>query len=177
MSDKLYKVPADIASNALISPEQYQQMYQQSIDDPDAFWAEQASELVSWDKPWDRVLDYSYDADNLYVKWFEGGKLNVCYNCIDKHLETRADQTAIIWEGDDPKTDKHITYRELYEQVCRLANVLVSRGVKKGDRVCIYMPMIPEATYAMLACTRIGAVHSVVFGGFSPESLKDRILD
>ncbi|HED16243.1 MAG TPA: acetate--CoA ligase, partial [Gammaproteobacteria bacterium] len=140
-------------------------------------WAEQASELVSWDKPWDKVLDYSYDPDNLYIKWFEGGKLNVCYNCIDKHLETRADQTAIIWEGDNPNTDKHITYRELHEQVCRLANVLVARGVKKGDRVCIYMPMIPEATYAMLACTRIGAVHSVVFGGFSPESLKDRILD
>jgi len=177
MSDKLYKVPADITSNALISPEQYQQMYQQSVDDPDSFWAEQASELVSWDKPWDKVLDYSYDADNLYIKWFEGGKLNVCYNCIDKHLEKRADQTAIIWEGDDPNTDKHISYRELHEQVCRLANVLVSRGVKKGDRVCIYMPMIPEATYAMLACTRIGAVHSVVFGGFSPESLKDRILD
>jgi len=177
MSDKQYKVPANIANNALISPEQYQQMYQQSVDDPDSFWAQQASELVSWDTPWDKVLDYSYDADNLYIKWFAGGKLNVCYNCIDKHLKTRADQTAIIWEGDDPNTDKHISYRELYEQVCRLANVLVSRGVKKGDRVCIYMPMIPEATYAMLACTRIGAVHSVVFGGFSPESLKDRILD
>ena len=177
MSDKLYKVPTDIASNALITAEQYQQMYQHSVDDPDSFWAEQASELVSWSKPWDKVLDYSFDADNLYIKWFEGGKLNVCYNCIDKHLEKRADQTAIIWEGDDPNTDKHISYRELHEQVCRLANVLVSRGVKKGDRVCIYMPMIPEATYAMLACTRIGAVHSVVFGGFSPESLKDRILD
>ncbi len=177
MSDKIYKVPTDIANNALISADQYQEMYQQSVDDPDSFWAEQASEHVVWSKPWDKVLDYSYDADNLYIKWFEGGKLNVCYNCIDKHLATRADQTAIIWEGDDPTTDKHISYRELHEQVCRLANVLKSRSVKKGDRVCIYMPMIPEAAYAMLACTRIGAVHSVVFGGFSPESLKDRILD
>ncbi|MDZ7804623.1 acetate--CoA ligase [Thiohalophilus sp.] len=175
--EKIYDIPADFAAQANISEADYQAMYQRSIDDPEGFWAEQAEKFLSWDKPWDRVLDWSYDADNLYVKWFEGGKLNVAYNCIDRHLEERGDQTAIIWEGDDPNDAKHITYRELHEQVSRLANVLKERGVKKGDRVCIYMPMIPEAGYAMLACARIGAVHSVVFGGFSPESLKDRILD
>ncbi len=178
MSDeKVYPVPADFQANAYIDEEKYMEMYQRSLDDAEGFWAEQAEQFVSWYKPWDKVLDWSYDKDNLYIKWFEGGKLNVSYNCIDRHLETRADQVAIIWEGDDPGTDKKITYRELHEEVSKLANVLKSRGVKKGDRVCIYMPMIPEAAYAMLACTRIGAIHSVVFGGFSPESLKDRILD
>ncbi len=175
--EKIYDIPTDFAAQANISEADYQAMYQRSIDDPEGFWAEQAEKFLSWYKPWDRVLDWSYDADNLYVKWFEGGKLNVAYNCIDRHLAERGDQTAIIWEGDDPNDAKHITYRELHEQVSRLANVLKERGVKKGDRVCIYMPMIPEAGYAMLACARIGAVHSVVFGGFSPESLKDRILD
>ena len=175
--EKIYDIPADFAAQANISEADYQAMYQRSIDDPEGFWAEQAEKFLSWYKPWDKVLDWSYDADNLYIKWFEGGKLNVAYNCIDRHLEQRADQTAIIWEGDDPNDAQHITYRELHEQVSKLGNVLKERGVKKGDRVCIYMPMIPEACYAMLACARIGAVHSVVFGGFSPESLKDRILD
>ncbi len=177
MSDKIYDVPTDFAAKAHIDAATYQEMYKRSVDDPEGFWAEQADKFVSWYKKWDKVMDWSYDQNDLYIKWFEGGKLNVSYNCIDRHLETRADQTAIIWEGDDPNNSKNITYKELHEQVSKLANVLKARGVKKGDRVCIYMPMIPEAAYAMLACTRIGAIHSVVFGGFSPESLKDRILD
>jgi len=172
---KVYDVPASFASHAHVTDQQYQEMYQRSIDDPEGFWAEQAEELLTWYKPWDRVLEWDYHQAD--IRWFEGGKLNVSYNCIDRHLETRAEQTAIIWEGDNPDSDKKITYRELHEQVCKLANVLKEYGVGKGDRVCIYMPMIPEASYAMLACTRIGAVHSVVFGGFSPEALKDRILD
>ncbi|HID50405.1 MAG TPA: acetate--CoA ligase, partial [Chromatiales bacterium] len=175
--EKVYPVPVDFAAKAWIDDARYREMYQRSIDDPEGFWAEQAEEFVSWYKKWDTVSDWSFDKDNLYIKWFEGGKLNVSYNCIDRHLEDRGDQVAIIWEGDDPADDLRITYRELHEHVSRLANVLKSRGVKKGDRVCIYMPMIPEAAYAMLACIRIGAVHSVVFGGFSPEALKDRILD
>ncbi len=177
MSDKIYDVPANFASKTNISAEQYQQMYQHSIDDPDGFWAEQADKFISWDKKWDTVSNWSYDKSNLSIKWFEGAELNVSYNCIDRHLKDRGDQTAIIWEGDDPNDSQNISYTQLHEQVCKLANVLKNRGVKKGDRVCIYMPMIPEAAYAMLACTRIGAVHSVVFGGFSPASLKDRILD
>ena len=178
MSDvKQYPVPAEFAAKAHIDDARYQEMYQRSIEDPENFWAEQAEQFVTWFKPWDKVLDWSYDKKDLYIKWFEGGKLNVSYNCIDRHLDERGDQVAIIWEGDDPATDSKITYRELHEHVSKLGNVLKARGVKKGDRVCIYMPMIPEAAYAMLACARIGAVHSVVFGGFSPESLKDRILD
>jgi len=177
MSDKIYDIPANIADHAFINEKTYQEMYQRSIEDPETFWAEQANEFLTWTKPWESVLDWSYDEKDLRIKWFEGGKLNVSYNCIDRHLEHHADKVAIIWEGDDLEDDKKITFRELHEQVSKLANVLKSRGVKKGDRVCIYMPMIPEAGYAMLACTRIGAVHSVVFGGFSPESLKDRILD
>jgi len=177
MSEKKYPVPADFAAKANINAADYQTMYQRSLDDPDGFWAEQANAFLDWSKPWDKVSDYSFDASDLHIRWFEGGKLNLTYNCIDRHLDTRADQTAIIWEGDDPNDDKKITYRELHEQVSKLANVLKQRGVKKGDRVCIYMPMIPEAGYAMLACARIGAVHSVVFGGFSPEALKGRILD
>ncbi len=177
MSEKIYDIPAKVAEHAFINEEKYQQMYQHSIDDPAGFWSEQAEKFLSWYKPWDKVFDCSYDADDLHIKWFEGGKLNVSYNCIDRHLKDHADKVAIIWEGDELDSDSKITFRELHEQVSKLANVLKSRGVKKGDRVCIYMPMIPEAGYAMLACTRIGAVHSVVFGGFSPESLKDRILD
>jgi acetyl-CoA synthetase len=173
---KVYPVPAEMAKNAHIDEATYMEMYQRSVDDPDGFWGEQAEKFLSWYKPWDKVLDWSFEGD-VHIKWFEGGKLNVAYNCIDRHLEKRADQVAIIWEGDDPNDDKQITYRELHEHVTKLGNALKSRGVKKGDRVCIYMPMIPEAAYAMLACARIGAVHSVVFGGFSPESLKDRILD
>ena len=172
---KTYDIPASFAKNAHIDEAKYLSMYRQSVEDPSAFWAEQAEAFLSWDKRWETVLDWDFHKG--HIRWFEGGKLNACYNCVDRHLETRGDQTAIIWEGDDPAEDAKITYRELHEQVCRLANVLKSRGVKKGDRVCIYMPMIPEAAYAMLACARIGAVHSVVFGGFSPDSLKDRILD
>ena len=161
--------------NALIDEASYKAMYEESISDPAGFWADQAEQFLSWDKPWDKVLDWDYSKG--HIRWFEGGKLNACVNCVDRHLETRGDQTALIWEGDDPTDDSKVTYRELHAHVCRLANVLKSRNVHKGDRVCIYMPMIPEAVYAMLACARIGAVHSVVFGGFSPESIKDRILD
>ena len=176
MSDTKYEVPAAFAAQANINAEDYAAMYQQSVDNPEKFWAEQAEKYVSWFKPWDKVLDWSF-GDDVHIKWFEGAKLNVSYNCLDRHLETRGDQTAIIWEGDDPAVDKKISYRELHEAVCKFSNVLKSRGVKKGDCVSIYMPMVPEATVAMLACTRIGAVHSVVFGGFSPDALRNRILD
>jgi acetyl-CoA synthetase len=174
-ADKIYPVPTAVSSTAHIDAAKYESMYQESINNPEGFWAEQADKFVSWYKKWDTVLDWDYHKG--HIRWFEGASLNVSYNCIDRHLRSRGDQTAIIWEGDDPNDDKHITYKELHQEVCKLANVLKSRGVKKGDRVCIYMPMIPEAAYAMLACTRIGAVHSVVFGGFSPDSLRDRILD
>ncbi|HEB98516.1 MAG TPA: acetate--CoA ligase [Thiotrichales bacterium] len=174
---KIYPVPGDFAARALIDAEAYEDMYRRSVEDPEGFWAEQAERFLDWYKPWDQVLDWSYDKADLHIRWFEGGKLNAAYNCLDRHLESHGDQTALIWEGDDPADDKRISYRELHDAVCRFANILKSRGVKKGDRVCIYMPMIPEACMAMLACARIGAVHSVVFGGFSPESLKDRILD
>lgn len=175
--DKIYNVPAEFAAKTNITAEQYKTLYKQSIDDPESFWGEQATNFLTWSKPWDKVMDYSFDASDLYIKWFQGGTLNVAYNCIDRHLESKGDQTAIIWEGDDPNDDKKITFKELHHDVSKFANILKSRGVKKGDRVCIYMPMIPEAGYAMLACARIGAVHSVVFGGFSPEALKGRILD
>ncbi len=178
MSDsKIYPVPEAIAAKAHIDADQYATMYARSVEDPEGFWAEQATQFVTWSKPWDQVLDYSFGADDLHIEWFKGGKLNVSYNCLDRHLATRGDQVAIIWESDNPNEDRKITYRELHTDVCKLANVLKSRGVKKGDRVCIYMPMIPEAAVAMLACTRIGAVHSIVFGGFSPDSLRDRVLD
>jgi acetyl-CoA synthetase len=171
----VYSVPPAIAEKAHINKEKYDSLYQQSITDPDGFWAEQAKAFLSWQKPWDSVSEFDFKKG--IAKWFDGGQLNVSENCIDRHLATRGDQTAIIWEGDDPADSKHITYKELHASVCRLANVLKGRGVKKGDRVCIYMPMIPEAAYAMLACTRIGAVHSIVFGGFSPDALRDRITD
>ena len=173
---KTYQVPAAVKKSSHIDNEQYLEMYQQSIDHPDKFWAEQAEAFVSWFKPWDKVQSCDFSGD-VNIKWFEGAKLNVSYNCLDRHLDTRGDQTAIIWEGDDPDVSKSITYRELHEEVCRFANVLKGRGVKKGDCISIYMPMVPQAAVAMLACTRIGAVHSIVFGGFSPEALKDRILD
>jgi acetyl-CoA synthetase len=160
---------------AQLSQADYQRLYRQSIEQPDTFWAEQAKGFLDWFKPWHSV--HSSDIRTGAAQWFAGGQLNVSYNCIDRHLATRADQPAFIWEGDDPAKSSTISYRQLHENVSRLANVLKSRGVKKGDRVCIYMPMIPEAAYAMLACTRIGAVHSVVFGGFSPDALRDRILD
>ncbi len=173
--EKVYDVLPEAAARAHLSDEQYKSMYERSISDPEAFWAEQAETLVSWFKPWDKVLDWDFHKAD--IRWFEGGKLNVSYNCLDRHLDTRGDQVAIIWEGDDPAVDKKLTYRELHQEVSKFANALKARGVKKGDRVSIYMPMIPEVAVAMLACTRIGAVHSVVFGGFSPESLEDRILD
>lgn len=171
----VHPVPPAFAKNAHINAKDYQTLYQRSIEDPDGFWAEQAQNFLTWESQWNQVRQFDFVKGE--ASWFAGGKLNVSTNCIDRHLDTRGDQTAIIWEGDNPGDDKQITYRQLHDSVCRLANVLKNRGVKKGDRVCIYMPMIPEATYAMLACARIGAVHSVVFGGFSPEALKDRILD
>jgi len=160
---------------AQLSQDDYKRLYRESIEHPSTFWAEQATRFLDWSTPWQTVQ--RYDLKTGDASWFAGGKLNVSYNCIDRHLEKRGDQTAIIWEGDDPAESIQITYKKLHHNVCRLANVLKSRGVKKGDRVCIYMPMIPEAAYAMLACARIGAIHSVVFGGFSPDSLRDRILD
>jgi len=160
---------------AQLSQDDYQRLYRESIEHPGTFWAEQAARFLDWSTPWQTVQ--RYDLKTGEAAWFAGGKLNVSYNCIDRHLEKRGDQTAILWEGDDPAESTQITYSKLHHHVCRLANVLKSRGVKKGDRVCIYMPMIPEAAYAMLACARIGAIHSVVFGGFSPDSLRDRILD
>ncbi len=172
---KTYPVSKSAMQRAWVDNDQYLSMYRQSIDDPEGFWAEQAEKFISWSKKWDTVQEWDYD--QVSIKWFVNGKLNVTYNCLDRHLESRGDQVAILWEGDDPGTDKKITYRELHEMVCRLANVLKQRGVKKGDRVSIYMPMVPEAAVAMLACARIGAIHSVVFGGFSPTALKDRILD
>ncbi len=179
LEKKTYPVPVNVARKAHIDKQKYQSMYQQSVDDPDAFWAEQAKKFVSWSTPWNKVQGWEYNAaeKSANIKWFEGAKLNVSYNCLDRHLETRGDQVAIIWEGDNPNDDKKITYKELHEQVCRLSNVLKDRGVKKGDRVSLYLPMIPEAAVAMLACTRIGAIHSIVFGGFSPDALKSRILD
>lgn len=170
-----YPVPTTFARKAHINRQQYDAMYQQSIEDPDTFWAEQAQEFLSWEQPWTQVCDYDFQRGN--AAWFVDGKLNITTNCIDRHLDTRGDQIAIIWEGDDPEDSTSITYNELHAEVCKLANGLKSRGIKKGDRVCIYMPMIIEAAYAMLACARIGAIHSVVFGGFSPEALKDRILN
>ncbi|MDR9432792.1 MAG: acetate--CoA ligase [Spiribacter sp.] len=172
---KVYPVPKATADNALINSEQYRQMYRQSIDDPNTFWGEQADKFLTWFKKWDRVSNNDLHAGR--IAWFEGGTLNVSYNCLDRHLAAHGDRHAIIWEADEPGTTRHITYNALHADVCRLANVLKARGVNKGDRVSIYMPMIPEAVVAMLACTRIGAVHSIVFGGFSPHALRDRIED
>ncbi|KAG1707796.1 Acetyl-coenzyme A synthetase [Nymphon striatum] len=177
MSELSHPISAEFAAQANINAEQYKEMYQRSIDDPDGFWAEQANKYVSWFKPWDEVSDWSFDQEDLHINWFKNAKLNVSYNCLDRHLETRGDQVAIIWEGDSPEDDRKITYRELHEEVSRFANVLKDRGVQKGDRVSLYLPMIPEAAIAMLACTRIGAIHSIVFGGFSPDALSSRIND
>ena len=171
----IFKVGNEIAAQAHINAEKYQLDYKRSIDDPEVFWAEKAREFLSWSKPWDSTLEYDFPKGE--VKWFEGGKLNVSVNCLDRHLETRGDQPAIIWESDEPAVDKTYTYKELHAEVCRFANSLKSLGVKKGDRVCIYMPMVAESAIAMLACARIGAVHSVVFGGFSADALKDRLID
>ena len=176
MSDQLFPVPAEWKDRAFMTRAQYEAAYAESVKDPDGYWKKEAARLT-WMKPFTKVKNVSWDPDNLSIKWFEDGALNVSANCIDRHLEKRGEQTAIIWEGDDPKVSKHISYRELHQEVCKFANVLKAQGVKKGNRVTIYMPMIPEAAYAMLACTRIGAVHSVVFGGFSPDSLAGRITD
>ncbi|MBI6648559.1 acetate--CoA ligase [Pseudomonas veronii] len=171
----MFPIADAVRRAAQLSQEDYQRLYRQSIEQPDTFWAEQAGRFLDWTTPWHTVN--TSDIQTGATQWFAGGQLNVSYNCIDRHLAQRAEQPAFIWEGDDPTASSTITYRQLHQNVSRLANVLKSRGVKKGDRVCIYMPMIPQAAYAMLACTRIGAVHSVVFGGFSPDALRDRILD
>jgi len=177
MSDvHVHPVPSEWAKKAHIDNDKYLEMYEASIKDPDAFWGEHGKR-IDWIKPYTKVKNTSFEYDSLSIKWYEDGTLNVCANCVDRHLETRGDQTAIIWEGDDPNDDATITYKELHKQVCKFANVLKAEGAKKGDRITIYMPMILEAAYAMLACARIGAVHSIVFGGFSPEALAGRILD
>jgi acetyl-CoA synthetase len=176
MTDKLYPVPSEWARRAWINADQYATLYKRSVEDPNGFWGE-AGRRLDWIKPYTKVKNTSFDPANVSIKWFEDGTLNVSVNCIDRHLATRGDQVAIIWEGDDPTVDEKITYRQLHERVCKFANVLKGMGAKKGDRITIYLPMIPEATYAMLACARIGAVHSIVFGGFSPDSLQNRIED
>ena len=173
--NRIYPVALRNAEEAYIDEARYQEMYRRSIENPEEFWSEQAEKYLTYTKKWDQVMSYDYVTGA--IAWFGGAKLNATVNCIDRHLEARGDQIAIIWEGDDPSEQKHISYKELHESVCRFANLLKSRGVGKGDRVSIYMPMIPEAAVAMLGCARIGAVHSVVFGGFSPDSLRDRILD
>jgi len=176
MSDKVYDVAPEWQKRAFIDNAKYEEMYAASVADPEKFWGEQAKR-VDWIKPFTKVKNTSFAPDNVSIKWFEDGTLNIAYNCIDRHLAKRGNQTAIIWEGDDPKDDKKVTYKELHAEVCRFANVLKAQGVRKGDRVTIYLPMIVEAAYAMLACARIGAIHSVVFGGFSPDSLAGRIDD
>ena len=173
--ETIYEPSKEIISNAVISKEEFEKLYQQSINNPEQFWEHQARNYLSWEQEWESVKDS--DLVKGEISWFKGGKLNASVNCIDRHLEKNAEKIAIIWEGDDPKDSLKITYKQLHNSVCKFANALKKRGIGKGDRVCIYMPMIPEAAYAMLACARIGAIHSVVFGGFSPESLKDRILD
>ncbi|MBT7581378.1 MAG: AMP-binding protein, partial [Kordiimonadaceae bacterium] len=174
--NKIYPVKNNISANALINNEEYLAQYNKSISDPEAFWDDMAGR-IDWIKPYTQVKDVSFAKEDLHIKWYHDGTLNACVNCVDRHLESRGDQTAIIFEGDDPTVSRNITYRELYEEVCRFANVLKSRGAKKGDRITLYMPMIPEAVYAMLACARIGAIHSIVFGGFSPDALAGRLID
>ncbi|GEC14858.1 acetate--CoA ligase [Nitrobacter winogradskyi] len=176
MSDKIYDVSADWARRAWVDDAKYREMYARSIKDPDGFWSE-AAQRLDWITPFTKVENTSFELGKVSIKWFEDGVLNAAYNCIDRHLEKRGDQTAIIWEGDDPSQSRRITYRELHDEVCKMANILRLRNVKKGDRVTIYLPMIPEAAYAILACARIGAIHSVVFGGFSPDSIAGRLRD
>ena len=173
--EKIYNVPKDISKHSNVSESEFQVLYKQSLENPDEFWSSQAESFLDWDKKWEEVKNTNIEKGE--IAWFSGGKLNASVNCIDRHLPKDKNKIAFIWEGDDPEESKNITYQDLHDEVCKFSNILKARGVKKGDRVCIYMPMIPEATYAMLACARIGAIHSVVFGGFSPESLKDRILD
>jgi len=177
MSENLvFPVSGETVKHAWCDEAEYFRLYGQSIDDSEGFWGEQGKR-IDWFTPYSQVKDVAFGPGDVHIKWFHDGTTNACYNCLDRHLESRGDQTAIIWEGDDPTVDKRITYRQAHEAVCRLANAMKARGVKKGDRVTIYMPMIPEAAFAMLACARIGAIHSVVFGGFSPDSLAGRILD
>ncbi|AVF36120.1 acetate--CoA ligase [Rahnella sikkimica] len=172
-----HSIPASLAERALITPEKYQQYYQQSVEDPDAFWGEQAK-VLDWIKPFTKVKNTSFAPGNIDIRWFEDGTLNLAANCLDRHLAEKGDQTALIWEGDDPNAEnKHVTYKQLHHDVCQFANVLKGLGVRKGDVVAIYMPMVPEAAVAMLACARIGAVHSVIFAGFSPEAVSGRIID
>ena len=171
-----YPVAEYYQANALVDDARYRAMYRSSIENNERFWREHGQRL-DWIEPYTKVRDVSYARDDLRIRWYEDGVLNVCYNCVDRHLADKRDQTAIIWEGDDPEQDLRITYGQLHDRVCRFANVLKAHGVARGDRVTIYMPMIVEAAVAMLACARIGAVHSVVFGGFSPEALAGRIRD
>ena len=176
MSEELvFPVPEQIAANAWVDKNKYKEMYKASIENPETFWKEQGAR-IDWMKPYKSIKDVDFKND-AKIKWFYDGSLNASYNCLDRHLETRSDQTAIIWESDDPEVSKSITYKELHKEVCQLSNSLKNEGIKKGDVVTIYMPMIPEAAAAMLACARIGAIHSVVFGGFSPEALAGRIND
>src|SRR5215216_2979356 len=174
MSEKIYDVTADWSKRAWVDEAKYREMYARSVSDPNGFWAEQARR-VDWIKPFHKVENVSFAPGKISIKWFEDGVLNAAWNCIDRHLAKRGDQTAIIWEGDDPSQSKHITYRQLHDEVCKMANILRTRNVKKGNRVTLYLPMIPEAAYAMLACARLGAIHAIVFGGFSPDALADRI--
>lgn len=173
--DKLYPLLANFTQETWVNSERYQRLYERSMNDPAGFWGDQAKRFITWFKPWTSVMEG--DFEHLDVQWFVGGKLNACYNCVDRHLEQRGDQVALIWEGNNPEDTQKITYAQLHEKICQFANVLKHHGVQKGDRVCLYLPMIPEAAIAMLACARIGAIHSVVFGGFSPDSLKTRLLD
>ena len=176
MDEKIFPVTDDVAAQALIDNETYQAMYTESISDPEGFW-DMHGKRIGWIKPYTKIKNTRYSKEDVSIKWYEDGTLNACWNCVDRHLDDHGDQTAIIWEGDEPDQSANITYRQLHEEVCLFANTLKANGVQKGDRITIYMPMIPEAAYAMLACARIGAVHSVVFGGFSPEALAGRILD
>ena len=173
--ERVYNPPQSILENSNISDSEFEELYKKSLENPDQFWSEQADIYLDWDQRWSQVQETNIEKGE--IAWFKGGKINASVNCIDRHLPDKSEKIAFIWEGDNPNESKEITYQELHDEVCKFSNVLKLRGVSKGDRVCIYMPMIPEATYAMLACARIGAIHSVVFGGFSPESLKDRILD
>src|SRR5271170_5417251 len=176
MSRALYPVPEELARDALVGRADYERMYAELIEDPERFWGG-IGRRIDWIKDFSRVKDVSFAADDLHIRWFYDGQLNVSSNCLDRHLARRGDKTAIIWEGDDPKLSEQITYRQLYERVCQCANALRSLGVQKGDRVTIYLPMIPEIAVAMLACARIGAIHSIVFAGFSSEALGGRIAD
>ena len=174
MSEK-YQIPKKLIGNSYISEDDYNQMYEESIENPEKFWEQKAKEFLSWDKDWDKTLEWDYNKGE--IKWFVDGKLSVANNCIDRHLEERADKTAIIWEGNEPGETRKYSYKQLHEEVCKFANILKNSGVQKGDRVAIYLPMIPELAFSMLACARIGAVHSIIFGGFSSQAIKDRVLD